>query len=88
MFCILSLAVVFGHPAGNVLSCERYATLICRKLRTHQPFHVNPQIYYSLLADISCLTFRHRASSVLGQTFRYSPENAFYIFNQQIYFVI
>ena len=28
------------------------------------------------------LTFRHRASSILGQAFRYSPENAFYIFNQ------
>jgi len=27
------------------------------------------------------LTFRHRA-------FRYSPENAFCIFNQQIYFII
>ena len=24
----------------------------------------------------------------IGQTFRYSPENAFYIFNQQIYFII
>ena len=34
------------------------------------------------------LTFRHRASSVLGQAFRCSPENAFYIFNQQIYFII
>ena len=34
------------------------------------------------------LTFRQRASSILGQTFRYSPENAFYIFNQQIYFII
>ena len=34
------------------------------------------------------LTFRHRASSILGQAFRYSPENAFYIFNQQIYFII
>ena len=34
------------------------------------------------------LTFRHRASSTLGQAFRYSPENAFYIFNQQIYFII
>jgi len=33
------------------------------------------------------LTFRHRASSILGQAFRYSPENAFYIFNQQIYFI-
>ena len=36
----------------------------------------------------SILTFRHRASSILGQAFRYSPENAFYIFNQQIYFII
>ena len=34
------------------------------------------------------LTFRHRASCILGQAFRYSPENAFYICNQQIYFII
>jgi len=34
------------------------------------------------------LTFRFRASSIQGQMFRYSPENAFYIFNQQIYFII
>ena len=47
--------------------------------------------------DIACpewflcfniLTFRHRASCILGQAFHYSPENAFYIFNQQIYFII
>ena len=29
----------------------------------------------------NCLTFRHRASCILGQAFHYSPENAFYIFN-------
>jgi len=34
------------------------------------------------------LTLRHRASFILGQAFHYSPENAFYIFNQQIYFII
>ena len=34
------------------------------------------------------LTFRHRASCISGQAFHYSPENAFYIFNQQIYFII
>jgi hypothetical protein len=34
------------------------------------------------------LTFRHRASCILGQAFRYSPENAFYVFNQQIYLII
>ena len=37
---------------------------------------------------LQVLTFRHRASCTLGQVFRYSPENAFYIFNQQIYFII
>jgi len=34
------------------------------------------------------LANRHRASCILGQAFRYSPEKAFYIFNQQIYFII
>ena len=34
------------------------------------------------------LTSRHRASCILGQAFHYSPENAFYMFNQQIYFII
>ena len=34
------------------------------------------------------LTFRHRASCILGQAFHYSLKNAFYIFNQQIYFII
>ena len=34
------------------------------------------------------LTFRHRASSIQGQAFHCSPENVFYIFNQQIYFII
>ena len=29
------------------------------------------------------LTFRHRASCILGQAFYYSPENDFYIFNQK-----
>ena len=34
------------------------------------------------------LTFRHRASCIEEQAFRFSPQNAFYIFNQQIYFII
>ena len=40
------------------------------------------------LAIVSSLTFRHRASCMLGQAFHYSPENAFYIYNQHIYFII
>ena len=42
----------------------------------------------SLVRDIRFLIFRHRASSIQGQAFHYSPEDAFYIFNQQIYFII
>ena len=37
---------------------------------------------------VTKLTFKHRASCILGQAFHYSPENAFYIFNQHIYFII
>jgi len=36
----------------------------------------------------SVLIFRHCASCILGQAFYYSPESAFYTFNQQIYFII
>ena len=43
--------------------------------------------FLSVKVALATLTFRHRASSI-GQAFRYSPENAFYIFNQQIYFII
>ena len=46
----------------------------------------------SVVHTVSCqadLTFGHGASFLyIGQAFRYSPENAFYIFNQQIYFII
>jgi ribonuclease HI len=38
--------------------------------------------------SIDSLTFRHRASCILGQAFHSSTENVFYIFNQQIYFII
>jgi len=45
---------------------------------------VNPAVKHLVLS----LTFRHRTSCILGQVFHYSPENDFYIFNQQIYFII
>ena len=60
----------------------------------------SPSVKYVSSANLLCkdvdittkltasLTFRHRASCILGQAFHYSPENAFYIFNQQIYFII
>ena len=47
-----------------------------------------PAALYEAGWSVLMLTFRHRASCILGQAFHYSPENAFYIFNQQIYFII
>ena len=39
------------------------------------------------LVFLVALNFRHRASCILGQAFHYCPENAFYIFNQQIHII-
>ena len=38
----------------------------------------NLKHYWLLVFVLVCLTFRHRASCILGQAFQYSPENAFY----------
>ena len=35
-----------------------------------------------------CVNLKAPCVLYIGQAFRYSPENAFYIFNQQIYFII
>ena len=43
---------------------------------------------HGMMQRVFALSFRHRASCILGQAFPYSPENAFYIFNQQIYLII
>jgi len=45
-------------------------------------YHITEPLLHDLL------TFRQRASCILGQAFHYSPENAFYIFNKKIYFII
>ena len=74
----------------------------CKKSNTHviTDIYTRMRVYWShkrkFTSSGTCLyywryqtlTFRHRASCILGQAFRYSPENAFYIFNQQIYFII
>ena len=51
-------------------------------------FLFTANITQSASTYLSPLAFRQRASCILGQAFHYSPENAFYIFNQQIYFII
>ena len=63
-----------NYKAVNETNCSIYrGTTMFKKKQ-----HINTQY----------LTFRHRASCFIGQAFRFSPENAFYIFNQQIYFII
>ena len=52
------------------------------------PFIVPPVLLQTISTLRSLLTFRHRASCIQEQALHYSPENAFYIFNQQIYFII
>jgi hypothetical protein len=48
----------------------------------------NQEIMKSSKEICSALTFRYLMSCILGHAFHYSPENASYIFNQQIYFII
>ena len=49
-------------------------------------------VAFSRLERIFCVTELINLQAprflYIGQAFRYSPENAFYIFNQQIYFIV
>ena len=75
----------------SVLSCDfvRWTLKCIEKLQHNNiqiliTFHWIRRNKYKcfIVLVYSTLTFRHRASCILGQAFRYSPENAFYIFNQ------
>ena len=63
--------------------------VLCVLVQTFCEHQQMPSIKAKHIKHISFfLTFMHRASRILGQAFHYTPENAFYIFNQQIYFII
>ena len=63
--------------------------LLLLQLSLHNVCALFIEIWSVLVGSVTTqLTFRHRASCILGQAFHYSPENAFYIFNEQIYFII
>jgi len=73
----------------NTLIWGRTLTVL---LDTHWIMQVYPAnlptlLYQEYFKFLNLLTFRPRASCILGQAFHYSPEKAFYIFNQQIYFI-
>ena len=73
-------------PSLILLVCFVTAVFEVRVLRLHlQPYSSSDRETHNLPRS---LIFRHRASCILGQTFHYSPENAFYIFNQQTYYII
>jgi len=50
-------------------------------------YHSVQNLFFSSLLSTT-LTLRALRFLYIGQAFRYSPENAFYIFNQQIYFIV
>ena len=66
---------------------KHHNKLLCNVAILHTVVWLTPSAVTLKLAHTQ-LTFRHRASCILGPAFHYSPENAFYIFNQQIYFII
>ena len=49
--------------------------------RLHGDIDENTTIFKTVNLQAPCVLY-------IGQAFRYSPENTFYIFNQQIYFII
>ena len=86
---ILSTHLCLGLPSGHFSSGFPTRTL-CAPLSS-PTWSVVVLLHYNrypFSLYFICLTFRHHASCILGQAFHCSPENAFYIFNQQIYFII
>ena len=94
----LTLAIKLTSDLRN--SSRRMQSGLFTFILTYAPKHIGPFVViyneYLMFPEnvyfkrrcLHALTFRHRASSILGKAFHYSPENAFYIFNQQIYFII
>ena len=86
-------------PAGNRTSIILIAAiLLCYSIFSKMVYSVLTQLQYIRFVATGfgfyktifrpIVIFRHRASCILGQAFHYCPENVFYIFNHQIYFII
>ena len=94
-----SVTISVSCLENTISDCFFYCRIIwaCAAKRKGDKFGCNSYRRMSQFPDThthththkhTSLTFRHRASCILEQAFRYTPENAFYIFNQQIYFII
>ena len=61
---------------------EMYLILFAGKCsKYYAAYHPHDRLEDSTNLQAPCVLY-------IGQAFRYSPENAFYIFNQQIFFII
>ena len=102
-FEILSLPDLAPCDCPTLLHLKKYCYIVASLAVTMKVFNPSKdetcmlykdsvrtalQTVFTSVIKTKLLTFRHRASQYTGQVFRYSPENAFYIFNQQIYFII
>ena len=90
-FIYFYISILFSYE--SFVSQTRISLALCCHVNWTQYTNLNSGLllHDSILTVLHVekeLTFRHRASCILGQAFRYSTENAFYIFNQQIYFII
>jgi hypothetical protein len=82
------------QPCTSVLSCQ----LIPTPFILHPSITLRNALFSSKTLNQSNKYFHHTVLRTInlyaprflyiGKAFRYSPENAFYIFNQQIYFII
>ena len=85
LFHILHILSKLTGPDIFLSTC---LSRMCRLLSSFVVNTLRTGLLNCLNARSRGLTFRHRASCLQGQAFHYSPENAFYIFNQQIYLII
>ena len=77
-----------SFPVSNVASCPHdlaISSLFSVALSLSHAYRMSDQMCGCVICRfwrtgyVLSLTFRHRASCILGQAFQYSPENAFYI---------
>ena len=58
------------------------------KIKLNEQGTVNAQNIFNTTTEESNINLLASCILYIGQAYLYSPENAFYIFNQQIYFII
>ena len=60
---------------------------VMRKNLHRRRFYRLQEAYVLIQMSPTAINLQAPCVQFIGQAFRYSPENAFYVFNQQIYFI-